>query len=224
MASRRSTSADRLDVKELLDVLLAVKKGDFTARLPADRLGLAGKAADVLNDIISLNQTTNEELKRLATAVGKEGRTTERAAMIGANGAWSETIDAANSLVADLLRPRTEMARVVAAVAKGDLSQTMAMEIDGRPLTGEYLNTARTVNTMVEQLNAFSSEVTRVAKEVGTDGKLGGQADVRGVSGVWKDLTDNVNSMAANLTTQVGGIAKVVTDVDNGNLKRKLVP
>jgi len=110
MASRRSTSADRLDVKELLDVLLAVKKGDFTARLPADRLGLAGKAADVLNDIISLNQTTNEELKRLATAVGKEGRTTERAAMIGANGAWSETIDAANSLVADLLRPRTEMA------------------------------------------------------------------------------------------------------------------
>src|SRR2546428_1228969 len=163
MASTRSTRADRLDVKVLLDVLLSVKKGDFTARLPADHLGLAGKAADVLNDIISLNQTTAEELKRLASAVGKEGRTTERAAVVGSSGAWAETVEAANSLVTDLLRPRTEMARVVAAVAKGDLSQTMALEIDGRPLTGEYLSTARTVNTMVEQLNAFSSEVTRVA-------------------------------------------------------------
>ena len=155
MASKRSISADRLDAKELLDVLLAVKKGDFTARLPADRLGLAGKVADVLNDVIALNQTTAEELQRLATAVGKEGRTTERAAVIGASGAWAETIEAANTLMSDLLRPRTEMARVVAAVAKGDLSQTMALEIDGRPLTGEYLSTARTVNTMVEQLNAF---------------------------------------------------------------------
>src|SRR2546423_5765959 len=134
MASRRSASADRLDVKELLDVLLAVRSGDFTARMPADRVGLAGKAADALNDIITLNQSTAEEFKRLATAVGKEGRTAERATVSGASGAWGQTIEAANTLVAELVRPRTEMARVVAAVANGDLSETMSLEIDGRPL------------------------------------------------------------------------------------------
>jgi len=114
------------------------------------------------------------------------------------------------------------MARVIGAVAKGDLSQSMALEIRGRPLEGEFLRIAKTVNTMVDQLSSFASEVTRVAREVGTEGKLGGQADVRGVSGAWKDLTDNVNFMAGNLTGQVRGIAKVVTAVANGDLKRKL--
>src|SRR5215207_7256753 len=185
MASR--VSANRLDINELLNVLLAVRRGDFTARLRDDLVGLPGKAADALNDVIGLNQAMAEELKRLAEAVGQQGRTSERAVLAGAAGAWAECIDSANSLVADLVRPRAEMARVIAAVAVGDLSQTMATELDGRPLTGEFLRTARTVNTMVEQLNAFAGEVTRVAKEVGTDGKLGGQAQVKGVSGTWKD-------------------------------------
>ena len=192
MASR--ASANRLDVKELLDVLLAVRAGDFTPRLRGDLTGLGGKAADVLNDVIGMNEALATELKRLSVAVGEQGRTSERAVMAGASGGWGECIDAANSLVDDLVRPRAEMARVIAAVAEGDLSQTMAMEMDGRPLTGEFLRTAKTVNTMVDQLNAFAGEVTRVAKEVGTDGKLGGQADVKGVSGTWKDLTDSVRS------------------------------
>ena len=220
MASR--TSASRLDVNELLNVLLAVREGDFTARLRADLVGRAGKAADALNDVIGLNQAMAEELKRMAEAVGKQGRTSERAILAGASGAWSECIDATNSLVADLVRPRAEMARVIAAVAEGDLTQSMAMELDGRPLTGEFLRTARTVNTMVEQLNAFAGEVTRVAKEVGTDGKLGGQADVKGVSGTWKHLTDNVNLMASNLTNQVRNIAAVTTAVANGDLSKKI--
>ena len=220
MASR--VSASRLDVNELLTVLLAVRNGDFTARLRADLVGRAGKAADALNDVIGLNQALAEELKRLAETVGKQGRTNERAVMAGAAGSWTECVEAANSLVADLVRPRAEMARVIAAVADGDLSQTMATELDGRPLTGEFLRTARTVNTMVEQLNAFAGEVTRVAKEVGTDGKLGGQADVKGVSGTWKHLTDNVNLMASNLTNQVRNIAAVTTAVANGDLSRKI--
>src|SRR5205085_2171951 len=115
-----------------------------------------------------------------------------------------------------------EMARVIGAVAKGDLGQTVAIEIEGRPLQGEFLRTAKTVNTMVAQLGSFASEVTRVAREVGTEGKLGGQARVRGASGTWKDLTDNVNSMARNLTSQVRNIAAVTTAVANGDLSKKI--
>src|SRR5260221_14692713 len=114
------------------------------------------------------------------------------------------------------------MARVIGSVAKGDLSQSMALEIDGRPLQGEFLRSAKTVNTMVNQLSSFASEVTRVAREVGTEGKLGGQADVHGVAGTWKDLTDNVNLMASNLTSQVRNIAAVTTAVANGDLAKKV--
>ena len=220
MASRGSAS--RLNVNDLLNVLLAVRAGDFTARLRADLSGRAGRAADAFNDVIALNQALAEELRRISEAVGKQGRTSERAVLPGAAGAWGQCIDATNSLVADLVRPRAEMARVIAAVAEGDLTQTMATELDGRPLTGEFLRTARTVNTMVEQLNAFAGEVTRVAREVGTDGKLGGQADVKGVSGTWKDLTDNVNLMASNLTDQVRNIAAVTTAVAKGDLSKKI--
>src|SRR6202011_1794837 len=127
-----------------------------------------------------------------------------------------------NDLIADLVQPTSEMARVIGAVAKGDLSQTMALEIEGRSLQGEFLRTARTVNTMVSQLSSFASEVTRVAREVGTEGKLGGQADVHGVAGTWKDLTDNVNLMASNLTSQVRNIAEVTTAVAKGDLSRKI--
>src|SRR6185369_12550904 len=120
--------------------------------------------------------------------------------------------------VGDVMYPMHEVARVIGSVAKGDLSQSMVLEIDGRPLRGEALRLGTMVNTMVGQLNGFAGEVSRVAREVGTEGKLGGQAKVPGVAGVWKDLTDNVNSMAANLTTQVRGIVKVVTAVANGDL------
>src|SRR5205807_2177510 len=145
-----------------------------------------------------------------------------RAGLDGVRGAWSDCIGSVNTLIVDLVQPTTEVARVITAVAKGDLSQTMALEIEGRPLTGAFLKTAKTVNTMVEQLGAFASEVTRVAREVGTEGKLGGQAKVKGVSGTWNDLTDHVNYMASNLTSQVRNIAEVTTAVANGDLTEKI--
>jgi HAMP domain-containing protein len=163
------------------------------------------------------------EIVRVGRIVGREGRMTERASMKNASGSWADSTDSINSLIEDLARPTTEIARVITAVAEGDLTQKMALEIEGTPVKGEFLRIRTTVNTMVDQLSSFAAEVTRVAREVGTEGKLGGQAQVKGVSGVWKDLTDNVNFMATNLTTQVRGIAKVVTAVANGNLKQKLV-
>jgi HAMP domain-containing protein/signal transduction histidine kinase/DNA-binding response OmpR family regulator len=217
-----SAGTDTLDLKQLLSVLTSVKKGDFTARMPLDQTGLAGKIADALNEIIERNEKLCDEMARISTVVGKEGKTTQQAQMPGAGGSWAGCIDSVNTLIVDLVQPTTEVARVITAVANGDLSQTMTMEIDGRPLTGEFQRTARTVNTMVDQLNAFASEVTRVAREVGTDGKLGGQADVKGVSGTWKDLTDNVNFMASNLTNQVRNIAEVTTAVANGDLSKKI--
>ncbi len=154
--------------------------------------------------------------------VGKEGRINQRVTVPDAAGGWSNQIDSVNSLVTDLAQPTTEMTRVIGAVARGDLSQTIPLQIDSRPLQGEFLRTATIVNTMVDQLGSFASEVTRVAREVGTDGKLGGQADVRGVAGTWKDLTDNVNLMANNLTSQVRNIADVTTAVANGDLSKKI--
>src|SRR5262249_29186522 len=180
---------DRLDTRELLEVLLAMKKGDFTRRMAPDHTGVAGKIADSLNEIIDTQQQLCAELGRISTVVGKEGKTEARASLPNATGAWAGCVDAVNDLVVDLVQPTTEVARVIGAVAMGDLSQKMALDIDGRPLTGEFLRTARTVNTMVDQLNAFASEVTRVAREVGTEGKLGGQGDVKGAWGTWKDLT-----------------------------------
>src|ERR1700724_3779760 len=163
------------------------------------------------------------EITRVEQAVRREGRMTERALVQSANGGWALILNSVNSLMGGLVQPTTEVARVISAVAKGDLTQQMALEIDGQPVKGEFLRIGTTVNAMVDQLSSFAAEVTRVAREVGTEGKLGGQAEVRGVSGVWKDLTDNVNFMARNLTTQVRGIVKVVTAVANGDLKQKLV-
>src|ERR1022692_1231005 len=147
----------------------------------------------------------------------------ERASVGPAKGSWAMGMASLNQLIADLVAPTNEVARVITAVARGDLSQKMVLEIEGRPVRGEFLRIGTTVNSMVDQLNSFAAEVTRVAKEVGTEGKLGGQADVKGVSGTWKDLTDNVNFMAGNLTKQVRGIIKVVTAVANGNLNEKFV-
>ncbi len=211
-----------LDTSTLLKTLIAFRDGDFSARLPVDQTGLAGKIADTLNDIFKLNERMASEFLRISSAVGKEGKINQRATLGSASGRWAECIDSVNGLIGDLVQPSTEVARVIGSVAKGDLSQTMALEVDGRSLKGEFLHTARVVNTMVAQLNSFASEVTRVAREVGTEGKLGGQAVVKGVGGVWKDLTDSVNSMAGNLTAQVRNIAEVTTAVANGDLSRKI--
>ena len=220
MATRVSTT-DTIDSRVALNVLTAVKRGDFSARMPATWTGSAGKVASALNDVIESNQRLEREIRRLSRRVGKEGQV-KRVGLGGAGGVWASTLDAVNDLIEDLVRPNTEMARVISAVANGDLTQTMALEIEGRRLQGQFLETARTVNTMVNQLRSFSSEVTRVAREVGTEGKLGGQAQVRGVGGVWKDLTDNVNGMAGNLTGQVRNIAEVTTAVANGDLSKKI--
>ena len=217
-----AAGGDTFDLAELLTVLTAVRKGDFSARMGVNRTGIAGKVADTLNDIIELNQEMARELDRVSIVVGKEGRITQRARLAGAGGAWAASIDSVNGLILDLVQPTSEVSRVIGAVAKGDLSQTMALDFEGRPLMGEFLRIGRTVNSMVDQLSSFASEVTRVAREVGTEGKLGGQARVKGVAGTWKDLTDNVNSMAGNLTAQVRNIAEVTTAVARGELNKKI--
>jgi len=212
---------DTIDGRVALNVLTAVKRGDFSVRMPSTWTGNAGKVASALNDVIESNQRLEREIRRLSKRVGKEGQV-KRAGLGDAGGVWASTLDAVNDLIDDLVRPNTEMARVISAVANGDLTQTMGLEIEGGRLQGQFLETARTVNTMVNQLRSFSSEVTRVAREVGTEGKLGGQAQVKGVGGVWKDLTENVNLMAGNLTGQVRNIAEVTTAVANGDLSKKV--
>ncbi|HEY2365156.1 MAG TPA: hybrid sensor histidine kinase/response regulator, partial [Polyangiaceae bacterium] len=178
------------------------RDGDFGARLvPSD--GLDGKIVDVFNEIAAVSERRSGEIARISRVVGKEGKLRQRMAVPGATGGWADEVIALNRLIDDLVWPTTEVTRAIGAVAKGDLTQSMALEVDGQPLEGEFLRSAQLVNRMIEQLSVFTSEVTRVAREVGTEGKLGGQAQVKGVSGVWKDLTDAVNQMAGNLTAQV---------------------
>ena len=214
---------DTLDRKGLLNALRAFKKGDFSVRLPMDLIGIDGEIAQAFNDVVEENETMADEFARIRDEVGREGQINQRVRLPAATGSWADCVDSVNSLIGDLLRPTSEVARVIESVARGDLSQRMSVEIDARPLRGEFLRIGKVVNTMVDQLGGFASEVSRVAREVGTDGKLGGQARVPGAAGTWKDLTDNVNSMAANLTNQVRGIAQVVTAVAKGDLKRKVV-
>jgi signal transduction histidine kinase/HAMP domain-containing protein/ActR/RegA family two-component response regulator len=209
-------------LSELADALRRVQHGDFTARLRR-RTGLAGEVADAFNTVMEIQSHRNRELLRIRRVVGREGRLTERIDEEPFEGAWAEGARAVNALIDDLGRPTTEIARVILAVADGDLSQQMALEMDGQPLRGEFLRIGRTVNTMVGQLSSFADEVTRVARDVGTEGKLGGQADVRGVAGTWRDLTDNVNQMAANLTNQVRSIAQVTTAIAHGDLSQKII-
>ena len=220
--STRLNDQDDVHEKLILQALKAIKKGDFTVRLPVDWIGVGGKIADELNSIIEMNAMLAEELKRVSHVVGKKGKLSDRASIPEASGEWKSNIEAVNGLIDDLVRPTTEMARVIGAVAKGDLTQSVALEAEGIPLRGEFLTTAKTVNSMVGRLDAFAAEVTRVAREVGTEGKLGGQAVVPGVAGTWKDLTDSVNSMASNLTNQVRNIADVTTAVANGDLSKKI--
>ncbi|MDP3221357.1 MAG: response regulator [Deltaproteobacteria bacterium] len=213
---------DQIDHRELLGVLTAFRKGDFSARMTPEYTGVAGRIADVLNEVIERNERLAQELERIHNTVGKEGKLGQRASLGTVNGGWATSIDSVNSLIVDLVQPTAEVTRVIGAVAKGDLSQTMAIELDGRALQGEFRRTAKLVNTMVDQLSSFASEVTRVAREVGTEGKLGGQAQVKGVSGTWKDLTDNVNLMASNLTGQVRNIAEVTKAVAKGDLSKTI--
>ncbi|MEH2175346.1 hybrid sensor histidine kinase/response regulator [Nostoc sp.] len=223
MATEQLTrDSDNLDLNQLLRTLNAVKQGDFSARMPIDHTGVAGKIADTLNDIIDQNERMAAELQRIGNVVGKEGKIADRASLGDVRGSWSDCVTSVNTLITDLVQPTAETTRVIRSVANGDLSQTIATEIDGRPLQGEFLQTANIVNTMVERLGSFASEVTRVAREVGTEGKLGVQAEVQGVAGTWKDLTDNVNLMAGNLTGQVRNIAEVATAIANGDLSKKI--
>ncbi|MEO7299567.1 MAG: HAMP domain-containing protein [Verrucomicrobiota bacterium] len=206
----------------MLSRLNALKKGDFSVRLPVSWTGTSGKISDTFNELAEMMEHSTENLNRISRVVGREGKITERLNIGNVTGAWAERVDSVNTLINYLVHPISETARVIGAVAKGDLSQNMAVEIQGRKLEGEFLRTAKTVNTMVDQLSAFASEVTRVAREVGTEGKLGGQAKVKGVAGTWKDLTDNVNLMASNLTSQVRNIATVTTAVATGDLTKKI--
>ena len=202
--------------------LQAAAAGDFGVRLPARRKDDVGRLEAAYNQMAARNAALEAELVRVAEIIGREGRMTERARLHGAGGAWSTTVDSVNGLIDDLVRPTTEVARVIVAVAEGDLNQKMALEIEGRPVKGEFARIGTTVNSMVEQLSSFAAEVTRVAREVGTEGILGGQAQVPGVAGTWKDLTDNVNLMARNLTDQVRNIAEVATAIAGGDLSKKI--
>ena len=224
MSVGTTTSDDCAVLREgLIEALTRLRDGDFSVRMklrsrdPRDQ-----EIADLFNQVVGLNDSISDEFDRLARVVGKEGEITHRAKVRGAAGGWSAKLDAVNALVDDMVQPTTEVARVIGAVAEGDLSQHMAVEIDGRRLKGEFLRIGKVVNTMVDQLGSFASEVTRVAREVGTEGKLGGQARVKGVAGTWKDLTENVNLMADNLTGQVRNIAEVTTAVARGDLSKKI--
>ncbi len=215
-------NGDSLELRELLHALQAMRVGDFSVRMPGHQVGLMGKVADTFNEIVAANQRMARQLERVGQVVGRDGKTRQRVRFGLADGAWGEMESSVNQLIDDLLWPTTEVTRAIAAVAQGDLLRTVALDVDGRPLKGEFLRSAEIVNTMIKQLNVFTSEVTRVAREVGTEGKLGGQAQVREVTGVWKDLTESVNSMASNLTAQVRNIAEVTIAVANGDLSKKI--
>ena len=185
--------------------------------------GLVGKIADAVNDVVSANEKMAEQLERVGPGRRQRGQDAPaRALSRGRRAPGSRWKRSLNTLMDDLLWPTTEVTRALAAVAQGDLSQNMRLDVDGRPLQGEFLRSATIVNSMIKQLGVFTSEVTRVAREVGTDGKLGGQAEVPDVSGVWRDLTDSVNSMASNLTGQVRNISEVTIAVASGDLSKKI--
>jgi signal transduction histidine kinase/CheY-like chemotaxis protein/HAMP domain-containing protein len=226
-----SDTVIRDELDRLLAALRAARQGDFSVRVHFDRVATNGHAAaaDTMrsiatewNELMSLNAALANEMVRVERVVGREGRMNERAALREMNGGWAASVGSINALIGDLVQPTTEVARVISAVADGDFTQKMALEIEGQPVKGEFLRIGTTVNGMVAQLSSFASEVTRVAKEVGTDGKLGGQAQVPEAAGVWRDLTDNVNLLANNLTAQVRNIAEVTTAVAKGDLSKKI--
>jgi methyl-accepting chemotaxis protein len=217
-----AASEEGFDLREMLHALYAVQYGDFSVRLPNHGTGIGSKIADSFNEIVAANQRMAQQLKHVGHVVGREGRTQQRVRFALAHGAWGEMEGSVNALIDDLLWPTNAVTQAITAVARGDLLQTVRLDVDGRPLQGEFLRLATIVNRMIEQLGIFTSEVTRVAREVGTDGKLGGQAQVREVTGVWRELTESVNSMASNLTAQVRNIAEVTIAVADGDLSKKI--
>jgi HAMP domain-containing protein len=211
-----------IDLRRVLSAMRDLRDGDFEVRLPMSEDPLLAEISDAFNGIAKLNERLSEEMMRVATTIGRQGQMNDRASIGPVTGGWRSTVDSVNTLITDLASPTSEVARVLTAVAEGDLGQKMVLEIDGKPVQGEFLRIGTTVNTMVDQLGSFANEVTRVAREVGTEGKLGGQAAVPGVAGTWKDLTDNVNTLAGNLTSQVRNIAAVTTAVAKGDLSQKI--
>ncbi|MFD6973035.1 HAMP domain-containing protein [Streptomyces sp. NPDC059979] len=227
--ARRSgtTEVDSAALNRLLTALVSMRDGNFRKRLTVSGEGVMAEIAAVYNEVADRNLHLTGELSRVRRMVGREGKLSERLETGACEGSWAAAIDASNQLVDDLARPVSEVGRVLSAVAEGDLDQRMDLRTQaadgvGHPLRGEFLKVGRTVNNLVDQLSAFTDEVTRVALEVGTEGKLGGQAQVRGMSGSWKDLTDSVNTMAYRLTAQVRDIALVTTAVAKGDLSRKV--
>ena len=210
------------ELRRLLDCLRDLEAGDFRVRIEGNGDPLMADIFDTFNEIASRNERLCGEIGRVAQVVGREGRMDERASIGPVSRGWGDTITAVNELIGDLVQPTTEVARVIQAVAEGDLSQKVELQFEGKQVQGEFLRIATTVNRMVDQLSSFSGEVTRVAREVGTEGILGGQANVPGVAGTWRDLTESVNAMANNLTTQVRNIADVTTAVAKGDLSRKI--
>ena len=208
--------------RQLLAAMLAFRNGSFATRMPTDLIGVQGKIADTFNEIVTMSERRALETARVSRTVGSQGKLKQRMAVPGVAGDWADEVAAINKLIDNLVWPTTEVTRAIGAVARGDLGHSIALEVDGRPLEGEFLRSAKLVNNMIDQLSVFTSEVTRVAREVGTEGKLGGQAQVKGVSGVWKELTESVNQMAGNLTDQVRNIAGVTTAVARGDLSRKI--
>ena len=211
---------DPAQLRRLLDALNAMRDGNFRKRLPVTGTGLAVELALAYNDIAERQQHLTSELARVQRVAGREGRHSERLQSGVGEGGWAKSIDAANHLISDLVRPTGELARVVAAVSEGDLTQRMDLDLDGQPLRGEPLKLAKSVNGLVDQLSGISHEITRVTREVGTEGKLGGQARVRNADGAWRDLIDAVNAMSSRLTAQVRDIALVTTAVANGDLSK----
>src|SRR5262245_22065898 len=207
---------------DLLTALQAMTQGDFSVRLPSHGIDDQSQLADTFNEIVAANQRMAKQLERVGHVVGREGRTRQRVKFDLNHGAWGEMETSVNTLIDDLLWPTSQVTRAITAVAQGDLLETVPLDVDGRPLKGEFLRAARIVNTMINQLRVFTSEVTRVAREVGTEGKLGGQAQVLEVTGVWKDLTESVNLMASNLTAQVRNISEVTIAVASGDLSKKI--
>src|SRR5437879_3906917 len=205
-------------VRNIAEVTTAVANGDLSKKITVDVRGEILDLKNTINGMVDQLNAFAGEVTRVAREVGTDGRLGGQAYVLGASGTWKDLTDNVNQLAANLTTQVRNIAEVTSAVQKGDLSKKITVEVKG-----EVLELKNTINVMVDQLNAFASEVTRVAREVGTDGKLGGQAQVKGVAGTWKDLTDNVNLMAGNLTDQVRGIARVVTAVANGDLRRKVV-
>jgi HAMP domain-containing protein len=218
----KSKDSSDLDIGLLLNTLIALRRGDFATRMPSDWTGLPGKVADAINDIIDMAERTTGDFERVSQVVGKAGKVTARLSVCDLHGSWAKLVDSSNTLIENLVSPLNEMVRVINAVSTGDLSQTMPIEVDGKTLEGQFRKSAEIVNGMVNRLGTFSAEVTRVAREVGSEGKLGGQARVPGVVGIWKDLTESVNFMAANLTSQVRNIALVTTAVAGGDLSKQI--